>query len=555
MAEIDITPILLKLTGEKKKLPPGVKSSFNFVEFRNKINTEVLAKVDQGNPDKDEFISQIKKDDDTYKLFQELADPNSNYLTKLDCVDPGEISEEDINNFDKVRGNKKDGKITIGDFVESGTEKKDPEVKSLGSIKTLELLGYKKVDGTSNQYKKDGGNAIVHITLDGKIIKTEVTSKDGKNLIDKAYILVDEKWVEVSWLGKEQHQKSDGEIVCNCGAKIHILNDGKILHGKTNKGDFVEDALIWSTKTDGKNEYIMLGLKDDDYFEFDSSTGFLKSRNKDYQECKIIPQSNGVLLFAKTNADGLVTKLIARQPAAKATDPIQEKEVDLKEEKFTVSNLGFLKSSTGPVTVAIDCKTLIYPDPITQAKAIRINAKVELDRIANEKVTLPGLSRNVGWQLAFWVKFRRSHEQNLHKNAYYRALAYEENSRYRIELRENKGAKENDVKHLQDDIESSNKKLDESAQTILNLLGKVKNLGTAEEDEIIPLIKEYEKELASISKEFSHLFKNADDKAYMAEDKSADFYYSGKNENGFARALGGHSIGKKIYVQSLKPVD
>ena len=170
MAEIDITPKLLELVGEKK---------YDLSRFRQKIQAEVLSKIDEGNPDKDEFISQIKKDDETYKLFQRLADVESDYLTRLDCVGSfdkrgerigdGEISREDIKNFDSLKGHKKDGEITEEDFSS------DISSKTLGggNLNTLETM---LANGETPYDEKVQ-------TLVEELIKQE--EKDCKNKLEK----------------------------------------------------------------------------------------------------------------------------------------------------------------------------------------------------------------------------------------------------------------------------------------------------------------------------------------------------------------------------------
>ena len=172
MAEIDIKPKLLELTGKNK---------YSLSDFRKKIREEILDKIDNGNQDKkDEFISQIKQGDDTYKLFQRLADSKSDYLTKLDCVDPGEISEEDINNFDKVRGNK-NGKITIEDFGGT-TPSLDPGPKALGADyssetnkektwlydKLIEIVVYREAGLDIDKVAGELGQELISLIREGR---------------------------------------------------------------------------------------------------------------------------------------------------------------------------------------------------------------------------------------------------------------------------------------------------------------------------------------------------------------------------------------------------
>ena len=185
MAEIDIKPKLLELVGEKK---------YALFQFRQKIQAEVLSKIDQDNPDKDEFISKIKKNDPTYKLFWELADPDSNYLTRLDCVGSfdkrggekgdGEISKDDINNFD----NKKDGKITIEDFggTTPSTELK-PKPLSAEIPKGYEI---ESIDGKpTGRLKKTNGEKGFAVQLSSGVM-VHVQSQRQSGIIKKGELFL-----------------------------------------------------------------------------------------------------------------------------------------------------------------------------------------------------------------------------------------------------------------------------------------------------------------------------------------------------------------------------
>ena len=328
MAEIDITPILLKLTG---------KSKYPLVAFREKIKTEVLAKVDQGNPDKDEFISRIKQGDDTYELFQRLADSKSDHLTKLDCIDPGEISEEDINNFDKVRGNN-DKKITIEDFVESGTTKKDPDSgpKTLsGKIQEdyEEELG---TDGKpTGRWKKKNGEPGFAVQLSSGAILYIITNKKNNEVNEAFVISPDDKDKKVNI-----PIKSDQRLVFNkdkgCLVSMKdddnndytVLADGTLIaFQKKLNSNFLEKAFVIKN---GQREELFFGnVNGKEYrqgFDFEMKDGKIIT----YQELE-----EGKIVTKKTPREETISNLMVPIKYQKQTDGSTKAEIEVDGQDYS----------------------------------------------------------------------------------------------------------------------------------------------------------------------------------------------------------------------------